>query len=1351
VSEPNEPDEPNGPGEDEAGPAPRRRHGRVRRWVVRPFVWGLLLVVLVLAVAYLFVESQFAHRRAVALVTTRLSTALGRPIQVGSIDYSFAPLAFELHDLVVPGPRAGDPDFARVATLRAEFSWRDLRQRVLRLEQIEVVNPYIYIRFNPDGTTNLPSLQSRRDAPRRFEVQIGRVLVQGGTLQLDETRLPLEIDARTIWGRLIGQAERGGEGGRRLDAQLIAREVVTTLPNARPYPFLLSVQGSYEPGLIKIASARVRGGPHLTADARGRFTWQGKDRRLDLTMAADGSARLANYLGYMEEPIDGPFSFRGRFGLVRQDWRWSGRLRSPRIAVLNRDFRDLEADLLGTRQRLDVDIRRAGYAGGTVAGDVAVQLAGEQGEAGWPVALDLEYQDLALQPLVQDQFPGEDLPLVDELAGRVSGTLQYRFRHREPVAGSGFADVRLSGARTEAGRIPISGRAPLTLRDGVVTSDSIRLTAPGQEIQGTGFVLNLDGGNGRFGYRLASQDVGVLAPLLSEPGEERPFWLPSQGRGTAQGTVELRDGGIRASVVLDLRDAVAPALAADRVSGSFIVSPAAVEDLRLDMAAGGAVLHLTGAVPLEQPGQRPRPLALTLVAERWPVDRLSWFLPEAVSEPGFLGGRVSGLLDLGGTAENLNGRATAEVNGLTVGGFEMGRAQAEVTFAGERIVVEQGVVRSPAGALLIAGSFNGAAEGGGALDFTVDAPALSLDEPPLRDLLGGEIYGRAALGALISGTAERPRATVRLAGRDLGLRGRPLGDAGTAEVLADWDGQALQASGSLLGLVSFEGGGPLTTERADLSFDVRSDRLGTLARLAAPQLADFQGSLLGAAGFTADFGAGTYQGTLRLDDLRLLYEGRTISNLEPVVAALTPRGLEIRSLYMGEAGTESELFVAGTVGLGGETHETVPLDLRVQSTVSAAWIELFAPDLEVAGFLDVLATVRGTLEEPRLNGQGVVRDGRLVLPDFPQQLENISGPIYFNRDRVQLGGVRARLGRGTLTASGFVVLGTPLSYELGVRAENVSFAWEGFLLRGDADLAVEPSGPGRIIRGAIQLDQAAYRSNVETDLFRLLEGALRRERQQVEQVDEALAQTQLNIRIEGDEALLIRNNVADLRGGVELTIRGSLADPAPTGTVFLEPGGKLLYADNEYEIEQAQLTFQNRLDPYIDLRARTEIRNYDIVLGLSGTLERLNPTFSSDAGLADLEVLALLSTGQELQDEGRLLLPGERPESDVRASEFLAGQAAVALSQRVNTLFGFDRFQISPLPPESGRSISGVQVTVGKRVSRDIFVTVTTNPAASSEYIARLEWQVGRNLVLVMTRNEKDNTWAADFEWERRY
>jgi translocation and assembly module TamB len=207
------------------------------------------------------------------------------------------------------------------------------------------------------------------------------------------------------------------------------------------------------------------------------------------------------------------------------------------------------------------------------------------------------------------------------------------------------------------------------------------------------------------------------------------------------------------------------------------------------------------------------------------------------------------------------------------------------------------------------------------------------------------------------------------------------------------------------------------------------------------------------------------------------------------------------------------------------------------------------------------------------------------------------------------------------------------------------------------------------------------------------------------------------------------------------------------GRVELDPGGRLIYADNEYEVERGLLTFNNayRIDPVIDLVARTEVRNYDINLSLSGTLERFNTQFSSEEGLADLEILALLATGQELPGEGRLRAPGERTESDVRASALLAGQAASLVSSRVNTLFGFDRFRIDPQPNPSGGAIGGIRLTVGKRISRDLFVTYTTNPSSSEEYVVRVEWQLSDRVLLVLTRDGKEDTFALDAEWETRF
>jgi len=615
-----------------------------------------------------------------------------------------------------------------------------------------------------------------------------------------------------------------------------------------------------------------------------------------------------------------------------------------------------------------------------------------------------------------------------------------------------------------------------------------------------------------------------------------------------------------------------------------------------------------------------------------------------------------------------------------------------------------------------------------------------------------------AVGAVLGGTMERPEATVRVVGTQLALAGKPLGEngsPGTAQALLAWDGESLQATGSLLGLVSFNGGGRLDRAGADLKLDVSSSDLAALVRLAAPQpVPDFAGSFLGTLGFTADFARNVWQGELQLADLRLQYKDRQIANLEPVVATLGPDRLTIESLYLREPQTDSELFVSGTVGLGGAT---TPLDLHLQSTISAAWAGLFLPQLDVNGAVDVLATVRGTLEAPVLNGEGEIRDARLAIPNFPHALENIRGILLFDRDTITLDGLRADLGGGHLMAAGSLQLpeaGKPLEYHLQVAAQDLSVRYpEGFLARGDADLSFVSSGNSRIIRGEARLRRLFYLEDVEVGTLNLLRGAFQRQRVEVAETDEFLANTQLNVRLTGPDALRVNNNVANLRGGVDLFVRGTLANPVLFGQVELEPGGRLVYSDNEYEVERGLLTFNNpnRIDPVIDLVARTEVRNYGITLSLSGTMERLNAQFSSDEGLADLEILALLATGQELPGEGRLRAPGERSESDVHASQLLASQAASLVSTRVGTLFGFDRFRIDPQPSPSGGAIGGVRLTVGKRISRDLFVTYTTNPSSSEEYLVRVEWQLSDKVLLVLTRDGKADTFALDAEWEKRF
>jgi hypothetical protein len=1339
----------------------RRRHGRVRRWVVRPFIWGLVLLAAILLAGLLILQSQYARRKALDRIVAQMEVFLGRRISIGSIDYTFFPLGLELRDVVIPGPRPADPPVARVPFASLQIAVRDLDGRVFDLEQIAIVEPEVYLQLNPDGTSNLPEFhfQRRGAGPRRFDVRIGHILVQDGVFRLNERRTPVSLEARAVWGRLTGRAERGGEGGNRLDALVTAQDVVTTLPRARPYRFTVSAKGSIVPeeGQVRIATAQIAG-PDLAAKVDGLVHYRSENRKVELGIDARGAAQLVNRLGYMEQPIEGPATVRARFEWTKAGWSYSGTAASPRIAALDRVIEDVQASFTGGPEALDVDVGHARYARGTVSGLVAVDIrGGRQRARGVPVSLDLDYEDLSIAELIEDQFPGEDLPIVGSLSGRARGTLQYRFTSEDVLLGTGRADIQVRGT-SETG-LPIAGTLPIFLDRGVISGRDVHLTSPGQDITSSGFTYDVERGTGRLEFRLVSSDVGPLGPVLVDPparGEEPAFWLPSAGQGTAEGTVTFARKDYRLDLRLDLRNVVAPVTTADTVHGSLSLNPRALEDLRMELTRSGGALLVTGRVPLPPEGRKvaSQPLQLAVDAAQWPASGLGYFLGPGLAET--FQGQLSGRVDLSGFPERLNGRVDAQAESLVVAGVPVGRARAVAHFDQGRITVEQGQVETSAGLVYAQGSFDQTTE---ALSFNVLAPSLSLAEEPFRRYLGGNLggglTGRMAVRATASGTLQEPQAALSILGHDLALQGRPIGEQGETQVVATWNGRRLDVQGSLLGLASFEGGGRLDRQGADVSLDLQSDNLGTLARVLAPRpLPDFTGSFVGMAGLGADFSAGTWRAGVQLADLRVQYEGHTIANREPVVVAVAPERVTVESFYMGEPGTENEIFVAGTLGLA----EGIPLDLRFQSTLAATWAGLFLPEYRIEGGVDLLGAVRGTAGNPLLTGQGAIRDGEVIIPNFAYALDDVNGFLSFNRDRIVLDELNARLGGGTLRANGNLVLpgpGRTLSYRLNVAAEDISMRFPEFLNnRGDAEISIlSVDGGGRQILGQVDLERSLYVEDVPVDLLQFIQRIFQRQHLEVAETGELEATTQLNLVIRGPGALRVRNNVANLEGDVNLTVRGTVARPAVFGEVEIAQGGTLVFNDNEYEVQRGLLTFSNpnQIDPVLDLVALTEIQGFNITLNLGGTLERPDVNFASDGNLADLEIVSLIASGQRPTEGFAQADPSDEEAAGTQmARDFLVGQAASALTARVGTLFGFDRFRIEPVTPGAGQPISGVGVTVGKRLSRDVFVTYSSDPTGTQQYIVQIEWQVRRNVTLLLTQ-AGDGSYAVDAQWQRRF
>jgi hypothetical protein len=938
--------------------------------------------------------------------------------------------------------------------------------------------------------------------------------------------------------------------------------------------------------------------------------------------------------------------------------------------------------------------------------------------------------------------PPEWFPL--EGRGTAAGTLE--------IAGGEIAlDARLDFADVTTPALRLTSLAgPISLRDGTVSTTGLTAVGPEQRLELAGR-YDLDAQRGAADLRLESQDLGEIAALVPVAAGERPPWLPAGGRGTVDADLAFgpgSDGALQVTgrAAFDLAAVDTAAGRFDTVVGSARLTPGAIRDLRLEATADGGALIAAGDLPLPLDAGE---LGLTVDVVDFPIERLAGLVPQLPD----VAGRVTARIDAAGGFDRLQGSAEIDTGPVTVAGVELSSLQADVAFAGPRLVADRVVAESPAGRLVGVGTWNRAT---GTLAFQVTGDDLALDRPPFSELVPGELAGSVDLVATVEGTVDRPRVAARLDAEGLEIAGRPLGEGGGASLIARWDGETVEATGSLLGLVSFDGGGVLTAERADLALEVASDDVGALVQLASeePLVDDLSGSFLGTLTVRGPWGDGAVPAvTLTLPSLVLAHEGRRIENLEPVALRLADRRLAVESLFLGTSDGESELFVAGSVGLAGER----PLDLRLQADIDPGWLELVIPDVDLEGEVEALAVVRGTMAEPAFSGQASLIGGEALVAGFPHAFEDVEATALLYPGRIVLDNVTADVAGGDLRAAGTIDLDLGeggVDYRLQARVADVSVRFpEGFLLRGDANLTLTSRPDGRLLAGSVDLERAFYLQDVPAGLGELLQGVFQRTRLEVAEADAELAGTQLNVAILGPGALRVRNNIANLEGDVDLVLRGSLARPVVLGQVEVDAGGDVVYADNDYEVERGLLTFANprRIDPVIDFVATTEVRSYDITLNLAGTVDRLNATFTSDPPLADLEIVSLLTTGQQIADSGRLFAgeAGGTPGAPgAAAQQFLYGQAASVISDRVNTLFGFDRFRVAPVAAGAGQG--SLAFTVGKQISRDIFVTYSRDPSTSDLDVLQVEWQVEENVVVVLTQRG-DGSYAVDVQVERRF
>ena len=691
-----------------------------------------------------------------------------------------------------------------------------------------------------------------------------------------------------------------------------------------------------------------------------------------------------------------------------------------------------------------------------------------------------------------------------------------------------------------------------------------------------------------------------------------------------------------------------------------------------------------------------------------------------------LTGAIDAQLQIDGPIHALGGSGWAELDGGAVYGEPVTRIRAQGAMANSLLKVSSVAASAPAGNLSATGSYDLKSQ-----RFQVDAKGAGIDVAKIEELRrqGLDITGKLGFSVLGSGTFDDPLLEVHAALSPLALAGEPLGGldfaAHTANRTITYNATTRLegAAVNLHGQTALNGDNATEAELVFSHFNI-----GALLKMAHVEALTGESALAGTVTVEGPLARPEQlRGEARLDQLAVTVAGVHLASQGGVHATLANASVHLDPLHV--TGEETDLHAQGSLNFKGKRQ----LDFAASGSINLRLAETLDPDLTASGTTTFQVEAHGPLSNPGWQGRIDFQDGSLSLEDIPNGLSQLHGTLEFSQNRLEVKSLTAMSGGGLLSVAGF------LAYEHGIYAD-LSVTGKGIRIRyppgvsslADATLRLQGSQNNLLLGG----DVLITRFSVSPDLDFAGLAAQANAVQTIAPPDAPSNHIHLDVHVTSSPQLNFQNAYAKLAGNVDLRLRGAVASPSLLGRVSITEGNATI-AGTRYELQRGDLFFSNpvRIEPSIDLSATARVEDYDITLGLHGTLQNPAITWRSDPPLPEADVVALLALGRT-QDQQRLYTQQqEQALANPTTDALLGGALNATVSSRVQKLFGAGSVKLDPnYLGALGNSTS--RIIVEEQLSRYVTLTYATNVNTTSQQLIQAEVAINRHVSLVVARDE---------------
>jgi translocation and assembly module TamB len=1344
-------------------------------WVVMA---GLFLV-LVVCLGW-FLQSPAFKEIVRERVITELEKITGGTVELKSLSWNVSRLEVEATGITIHGLEpAGDEPLAHADRLYARMHVVSLLSADIDLRQLTLEKPLVHVIVKPDGSTNVPAPKVKGGGDplqELFNLAIGRAEVKDGTLIVNQERVPLDFKANDI-----GLVMAYHLLERRYDATLHVGKIDVRPPEMRAIPAIADAEFSLWRNRLQVRSLKL----------------VSEKSSLELTGTVDDFQHprvQASYQGSFDLVQVGSIARVPKLRGGNADIAGSGTLESSnvtasgKLSLRNVTYDEPGFEVLGASASTEYSLDRerillkkiAGrMLGGALSGDAEVKhyapaletasaevsadtpAKSRKGSAGGKPALAVEQgtahfkvSGASLAEVVR-MLGSRDLPLekLNPVAS-VDGTIAVTWKESVKRAVLDIAASAGAPTQVEAGRLPVTGsfRGQYDIYSGTTTIASAVLATPHTELSGSGML-----GTRTAQLKIAANtnDLGEFEPLLTAMGQSR-VPVEINGRASFDGSVSgpLAHPDIAGRLLAtDFTYLYTPAAApvpaqtpTSKLKSIFNIGnpqpepkPAPVERrIHLDslagdiqygnslvslqngvIAQGAAHLNVDGSAHLSNGDfTDSSPFEAQVQLRNATMSDLQQTI--GVSYP--VSGTVNLSLQLSGTKADPHGKGTLSVSGGEVYGYPLKTASSDIVVGTHEAQLQN---------LKLEG-LSGHVEG--VLAYELDSRHIradlrgeNLELAQIRELQSAPIQESGVLSFTLqsSGTMEKPVVNAHVEVANMAINSEI---AGSLVLDAVTEGDRLRISGQSKfshGSLSIDG---TVLESGDFQSDMRLQfsQVDIDPLLTAELRTHVTGhsSLNGRANVSGPLRQPRLiKGSIEVESFSVELERIGIQSDGPIELALDDGVIAVKKL--GLTSQDTKISLGGTIDLKGDR----PLDLYARGHLNMAVFHALDDEITSYGTSDGDVTVKGTIARPLLNGRVVIAHAGFSVIDLPAALGEMNGTMVFNQDRLEVEKLSGRVGGGQVSFSGFISYGSTIGFDLRSQGTDIRFRYAGVSITADQELRLYGTLKSSSLTGEVTITRFAQIPATD------ISAAFAPQAPELPNPASPLNNLRLDVRITSAPELTVQTTLAKLSGDVDLKLRGTGTRPTLLGRINVAEGDINLNG-TKYHLDRGDVTFANpvRIDPILDVEATTRVRDFDITIGLHGTLEKLTTTYRSDPPLSSDDIISLLAFGRT-QEEGYYATGRSNGLGEGAGNLVLGSLINQTVSNRASKLFGVSSIRINPAVggPDNNPS---ARITIEQQVSNNVTLTYITNLTQSAQQVIQFEYNINSEYTVQGIRDE---------------